>query len=321
MVLLLSENDVRDLLTVPKAVDLLGNTFRLQGEGKAENQPRARLSYPHGVLNYMAGAIPQEHAVGLKAYPATPSGAHFAVLLFDSETGDLLALFQADWLGRIRTGAASGVATRYLANADARVAGILGAGGQAETQIEAITSVRALELIKVFSPTRERRVGLVKRLRERMEIRIEAVESAEEAVRESDIVTAITTAREPVVHAGWLKPGAHINAAGANRLGRSEVDAEAVRRATVIAVDDLAQARVESQDLLNAAAQGDLDWTRVAELGSIIAGRVPGRRHLDDISLFESQGIAIEDMAVARYVYDRAIAEGRGRRVDFGDAE
>ncbi|HZU12816.1 MAG TPA: ornithine cyclodeaminase family protein [Chloroflexota bacterium] len=321
MPLLLSETDVRALLTVSKAIDLLGEAFRLQGEGKAENDPRQRLSYPHGVLNYMAAAIPQARVVGLKAYPATASGATFAVLLFDSESGELLAMMQADWLGRIRTGAASGLATRYLANADARVAGVIGAGGQSETQIEAIASVRRLELIKVFSPTRERRLGLVRRLRGRMEARIEAVESAEEAVRESDVVAAITTAREPVIRSSWLKPGVHINAAGANRLGHTEVDPSSVRQSTVIAVDDLAQARRESQDLLNASAQGDLDWTRVVELGSIVAGRAPGRGHMDDITLFESQGIALEDMAVARYVYDQAVAAGRGRPIEFGDAE
>lgn len=321
LTLLLTEEDVRALLPMGRAIELVEHVLRLQGEGDAENGSRQRVGFPHGTLNYMGGAVPPAHATGIKVYPVTRSSVNFVVLLFGSESGTLLAIIEADWMGRIRTGAASGVAARYLSSPSASVLGVIGAGGQAETQIEAVAEMRQLELVKVFSRNPERRQVLADRVRDRLGIAVKAVETAEAAVRESNIVTAITSASQPVFDGSWLAEGAHVNAAGNNRPHHREVDAATVRRAGLIATDSLPQARIECGDLIMAVTDGALQWDRVVELGDIIAGRARGRQHTDEITLFESQGIAIEDVAVAREVYDRAVEAGRGRTVPFGGSE
>lgn len=318
LALLLREDDVRSLLPTSRAVDLLEEVFRMQAEGTAQNQPRQRITYPGGRLHSMAAVIPPIGAAGLKAYDSTRSGAHFVVILYDSENSNVLSLIEADWLGRIRTGAASGLATRLLARRDARVAGVIGAGGQADTQIEALAAVRDLTAIKVFSRSRDRRENLVARLADRVPVPLEPVDSARDAVEGSDIVTVITTAREPVFDGSWLAEGTHVNAAGSNTAERREIDITAVKRADLITVDSLAQARSESGDLIAAVQSGDLDWDRVQELGAILNGVAPGRTGARQITLFESQGVAIEDVMVGRYVYDRAMEAGLGTRVAFG---
>jgi ornithine cyclodeaminase/alanine dehydrogenase-like protein (mu-crystallin family) len=268
----------------------------------------------------MAAAVPPTGAVGLKAYLSTANGTRFAALLWDSRSGELLAIMEADWLGRIRTGAASGLATRLLAREDAGVLGVSGAGGQSSTQIEAIAAVRPLREVKIYSRRAEPREALAREMAERLGLPACAVRSAEEAVRGSDIVTTITTARQPVLHGAWFERGCHINAAGSNGANRRELDNTAVERSTVIAVDSMEQARSECGDLIGAAEAGGAVWDRVRELGAIIAGHAPGRQGDEDITLFESQGVALEDVVAARYVYDRAIETGRGTQIDFGSA-
>lgn len=318
LTLLLREDDIRALLPMSEALRLVEDVLRQQAKGKAENRPRTRISYPGGVFNYMAAAVPSHQAVGLKAYPAGSSGAQFVVLLFDTETNQLLSILEADWLGRIRTGAASGVATKALAADGAAVAGVIGAGGQAETQIEAIAAGRPLKTIKVFSRSSERREALVKRLQPRVQVELEPVKSAEEAIRDSDVITTITTAGEPVFNGEWLKDGAHVNAAGGNRPNRRELDSTTISRADFIAVDSLEQAKLECGDLIIPARERPALWSKVTELGSVLAGENKGRTSSTQITVFESQGVALEDVAVARYVYDRARQEGAGQDVRFG---
>jgi ornithine cyclodeaminase/alanine dehydrogenase-like protein (mu-crystallin family) len=315
---LIREAEVRKLLPMSEALRLVEEALRLQGDGAAQNRPRTRIHYPKGVFQYMAAALPSQRAVGLKAYAASASGAQFVVLLFDAETNRLLAIMEADWLGRIRTGAASGVATRVLASPAARVAGVIGAGRQAETQIVAIDAALELETIKVFSRTPERREALAERLRPELRAHIEPVSSSEEAVRESDVVTTITSSGEPVFEGKWLRDGAHVNAAGGNRAGRREVDTDTVVRSSLIAVDSLEQARVESGDLMEPAKEHPEIWSRVVELGAVVAEAAPGRTSERQVTLFESQGIALEDVAVARFVFDRAVGEGVGEEIAFG---
>ena len=306
---------------MPTAVELMYDVFRMSGEGRASNQPRRRIRFPGGVFHYMAAALPDVRAVGLKSYAATRGGIQFVALLFDTETGSLLAVLEADWLGRIRTGAASGAATRILARPDARTAGVIGAGGQAETQIEALAAAGGIEHIKVYSRTQERREELVRRLAGRLTCRLEAVSTAREAVEGLDVVTTITTASEPVFDGSWLMPGCHVNAAGSNMAQRREIDTVTVGHASCIAVDSVEQAQIESGDLITAAEAGALQWDQVRELGDIAAGTVRGRTSSDEITLYESQGVAIEDVMVARYVYDEALKVGRGQRVDFGSGD
>lgn len=240
------------------------------------------------------------------------------MLLFETESNGLLAILEADWLGRIRTGAASGVATKALAVTDARVAGVIGAGNQADTQIEAIDAVRDLRTIKVFSRTAERREELVRRLQPRVKAELIAVGSAEQAVEGSDVVVTITTSGEPVFDGRILQPGAHVNAAGGNRAHGREVDNATVMRADFITVDSLEQARIECGDLLIPARDNPAIWSRVVELGSVLAGKTAGRTGTSQVTLYESQGVALEDVAVARHVYERAVEEGAGESFAFG---
>jgi ornithine cyclodeaminase/alanine dehydrogenase-like protein (mu-crystallin family) len=257
----------------------------------------------------------------LKAYVSTANGTRFVVLLFNAETGTVDAVMEADWLGRIRTGAASGVGTDALARPGAIVAGVIGAGGQAQTQIEAISSVRKLDQIKVFSRTPERRQDLVEKLGGRIDAELVAVSSAREAVEGSHIVTTITNAGEPVFDGSWLEPGTHINAAGGNRSGKREIDSTAVHRSDVIATDSVEQAHIESGDLLLAEREGHQVWEKVVELGDILAAKITGRTANDQITLFKSHGVALEDVAAARWIYDRAVEEGRGERMAFGGTD
>jgi ornithine cyclodeaminase/alanine dehydrogenase-like protein (mu-crystallin family) len=316
LALFLTEADVRALLTPPVAVDLVDDVFRLQGQGGAENRPRVRIPYPDGLFQSMPAAVPARSSVGLKAYASGRAGATFVVLLFDTAGNELLAILEADWLGRIRTGAASGVATRYLARDDARVLGVIGAGSQAQTQIEAICAVRNIEQIKVFSRTAERREAFAHEMAERLTSSVQAVASAESAVRGSDIVVTITSSRDPVFDGSWLEPGCHVNAAGSNGANRREIDRVTVERAAIVAVDSLEQARIECGDLIAAEAEGAFEWTRAVELSQIVTGAVT-REEAESTTLFESQGVAVEDVICARHVYDRAMEEGRGRAIDF----
>lgn len=320
LALLLREVDVRSLLPMSTAIDLLREAFREQGRGDAINRPRTRIAYPNGLVHYMAAAIPAQSSVGLKMYVSTAAGTRFVALLFDAGGDGLLAILEADWLGRIRTGAASGLATDVLARSDARVAGVIGAGGQARTQIEALALVRDLDLIKIFSRHPETREALAAALSDTVACRIEAVDSADAAISGSDIVTTITTSKDPVFDGARLADGAHVNAAGANSLQRREIDSTTIARAAVVATDSIEQARIESGDISLAVQEGAASWDEVSELGAVLVGNSPGRRDQTDVTVFLSQGIAVEDVAVARYVYERALIEGRGVNVPFGGA-
>jgi ornithine cyclodeaminase/alanine dehydrogenase-like protein (mu-crystallin family) len=303
------------------AIRLVEDVLHQHGEGAAENRPRSRITYPGGMFHFMAAAVPRDQSAGLKAYVASSKGARFVVLLFDIENNVLLSVLEADWLGRIRTGAASGVATRALARSGARVAGVIGAGSQAETQIEAIATAVQLDSIKIFSRTRSRVDELVARLQPSVAAELVPVPSPDEAVTDSDIVVTITTSGEPVFDGTKLKRGAHVNAAGTNRANRREIDSATVLNADFIAVDSLEQARLECGDLLIPAQDNPQIWSRVVELGSVFAGKSEGRTGDSQITLYESQGVALEDVAVARFIYERATREGLGQHVAFGGSD
>jgi ornithine cyclodeaminase/alanine dehydrogenase-like protein (mu-crystallin family) len=231
------------------------------------------------------------------------------------------ALIQADRLGQVRTGAASGLATRHLAREDARVGALIGTGWQAETQLEAVCLARPLTEVRVFGREAGRRAAFVERMAPRVRARLLPVGSAEEAVRGADVVCTITTARAPVLEGAWLAPGAHVNAAGVNWPDRREVDEAVVRRAARVVVDDLETARLEGGNLLPVVAAGHLRWEDVVPLASIVAGTAPGRRRPDEITLFASHGIALEDVACAAHVVARARAGALGTDLPWGGSE
>ena len=311
MALYLTEQDVVGLLSMEDALQAVEDGFAALALGEASNVPRSRLPLPRGAFTVMSAAAPGLGVMGLKTYAASA----FHVQLSSTATGELLAIIEAYALGQLRTGAASGVATRHMARENASTVGIIGAGRQAEAQLRAVCLVRDIRRVKVFSPTAERREAFASRMAARLGIEVSAVGSAETCVRDSDIVVTITSSTEPVVQGRWIEPGTHINAAGANHWLRRELDQEAVRKASVIVVDDLVQAKGECGDLMYPVESGILRWEQVRSLAEVVAGVAPGRRREQDVTLFESQGIALEDIAVGARVYHLAREKGVGREL------
>ena len=318
MAIYLSEADVRELLTMELALKAVEDSFLMLADGSALQHPRARLNpASNSYLHYMAAADTREHYMGLKIYTSSPQGLKFIIPLFDTESGDLLAMIEANYLGQVRTGAASGVATRLMARADAKTLGIIGTGLQAHTQLQAIALVRKLERIRVFGRNEERRGNFAREMTERLKIPVEAVNSPEAAVRDADIVVTSTNSTKPVVEGRWLSPGTHINAIGANFPQKRELDSDAVARAAIIAVDSREQSKIEAGDLIQAFAGDEEKWSRVRELSDIAAGRTPGRTSSNEITLFKSNGIAIEDIVTAGRIYEIAREKKRGVRLPF----
>jgi alanine dehydrogenase len=302
--LLIRESQVRETLTMPRAIDALEAAFRDWAHGRATNQPRQRVHTPQGTLHLMGAAWHSKGYIGYKAYFSFPAGVRFHVVLASAHTGELLALIEADWLGRIRTGAASGLATKYLARTDAATVAVLGAGAQAETQLQAVCAVRSIERAFVFSRTPETRAAFAARMTAQLNIPVHPAESVEQAVAEADVICTVTSAREPILQGAWLKPGMHLNAAGANALARRELDTFAVGRCERIFVDDPAQARVEAAELIVPIDLRKLSWERVHPLAHLVGGLLPPRQSPEEITLFKSLGIALEDVAAAAIVYE-----------------
>jgi len=300
-----------------RALECVEASLVAQGNDRAVNRSRERILLPQMSLHYMAGALPESQHVGMKIYTVTREDFRFLVLLFDAVSGRLLSLMQADHLGRIRTGAASGIATKYLARPDASRAGIIGTGRQARTQLQAIARVRKLTGAKAFGRDAKRLQAFCLEMSEELGVPVEPASSAEEAIRFGEIVTAATTAQQPVVFGDDLQPGTHINAIGANAANRRELDDEAVGRATLIAVDSLDQSRKESGDLIQGLANLGRGWESVIELHSVVAAKHPGRSSADQITLFKSHGIALWDVTVAGFVYQQALQQGKGRELEI----
>jgi len=318
MPLFLSEDDVRQLLTVPLALEAVEAAHRELSLGQATDVPRQRTRLPQTTLHILQGALPAQDAIGYKAYTSNRSGVRFLVHLFSAATGSLRAVIEADRLGMMRTGAASAVATRWLARPDAEVAGVFGAGWQAEGHVEAIAAVRPLRRIKVFARNGERLAAFCQRMSGRLGIDVVAAASPEETVRGSDIVSTVTTSATPLFDAQWLAPGTHINAAGSNSLIRRELGEDVLKRCRSIVVDSVATALREAGDLLPLLEKGRLHARQLVELGDVISGRHAGRVERDEITLFESQGMAIQDLSVAVRLEALARAHGMGTELPYG---
>ncbi|MBA2691774.1 MAG: ornithine cyclodeaminase family protein [Rubrobacter sp.] len=316
MTLLVTEREVEGLLDMNSTVPAVEEILRQHAEGKATNHARRRASLPTGGLNVMFAGAPEIGALGLKAYTVAKTEARFYTMLFDPESGELLSIIQSDKLGQLRTGAASGVATKHLAREDAKTLGLYGTGWQAESQLEAIAAVKELERVVVYSRKEESRKAFAEKMGERLGMEIETTRSPEEPAAQ-DIVTTMTSSKEPVLFGEWLKPGAHVNVAGSNSLLKTEIDREVIKRANFVCVDSKEELGLEAGDLFQSLESGSLLPETVYELGSVIAGHHPGRTSDDDITVFASQGLALEDMAAARIVYDRAVEKGVGRDIDF----
>ena len=316
--LMLNEDEVRDLLPINECVDVLDDLFKEWAIGSVSNMDRYRVPLPRGSMQVMAGMSSANGATGLKTY-VTGAGApsQMAVLLFDLATAQPIAMLAANGLGAIRTGAASGVATRHMAAADATTVAIIGSGSQARTQLTAVCAVRPISRVLIYSRTQENRERFAAQMAEELGITVEAVASAEDAVAQAQIVCAITNSREPVFDGTKLTPGTHVNAAGSNGWIRREVDDETIKRSDLVVVDSLSDAKNECGELIWAAERRIFRWETAVELRDVAGGRVAGRPSPRAITLFESQGLAIEDVAAGMHVYRKAQERGIGREVAF----
>jgi len=304
----ITEEQVRTALPMLAAIEAVEEAFKKLADGSAINHPRRRVILPTGsALHYMAAGTPKYF--GLKAYSTNPkSGAHFTVLLYHSRDGIPVAEIEANHLGQIRTGAASGVATKYLARENSSVLGVIGSGFQAEAQVEAVAAVRSIREVRVWSRNADKREEFARRLAEQTQVKIQAADTARDAVAGADIVVTATNAKEPVLEADWVAPGTHINAVGSNQIGKRELPTELVYgKADLVAVDSVEQSKMESGDLMIPLKEdGGLGY-RAVEFGDIVSGRLAGRTNDNEITIFKSNGLAVEDVAVAGYIVDVGI--------------
>jgi ornithine cyclodeaminase/alanine dehydrogenase-like protein (mu-crystallin family) len=289
---------VAELLSPADAVQAVEACFQRMAAGAVENRPRYRLGLEGGVLAVMAAADLELGYAGAKVYAGFRDGARFVVLLFRADAPELVAVVEADKLGQLRTGAASGVAAKYLARPGARSLGLIGCGWQAESQLAAIrAAVPGLERVVAYCRNEERLAAFCE------EHGAEPGESHREA-GECDIVVTITTSKEPVLLGEWLRPGALVCAAGANDGRRRELDDAVLERAAFVCCDSRENARLESADLIDR-----VHWSEVHELQEVVAGEIAGRQSDDDIVVFKSNGLAAWDIAAAAAVVAKLEAQ------------
>lgn len=313
--LYLTESDVLRFLPMTDCIGLMRTAFERLASGEAINQPRRRLHLPtKSTLHYMAAG--DGRYFGAKIYATNPRyGATFLFLLYRAEDAAPLAVIEANHLGQIRTGAASGLATQLLARPESRRLAIVGTGFQARSELEAMLAVIPFEQVLVWSRSEEKVEAFVRHCAGKFDTEIRAAGSAEEAIRDADVIVTATNAGQPVLEDQWVAPGTHINAMGSNQAQRRELPAELVLRAGLIVADSVEQARMEAGDLLLAFSEAD--WGRVTELRDVVSGRV-GRTGRDEITLFKSIGLAVEDVIAAGAVYERAVAAGAGANLPCG---
>jgi alanine dehydrogenase len=318
MTLHISEAEVRQVLTMPQAIEAVEEISRKQATGEVAVHPRRRFEFPGGgFFHYMAAADYSTGFVAMKQYTYVRGKLRFLVPLYEMASGDLLALIEADYMGQLRTGAASGVATKYLARENSRVAAIIGTGGQAKTQLEAVAAVRKLESARAYGRNASKLDRFCNEMSGRLGLPVTSSSSAGDAVRHADIVCTATTSSQPVVSGGDLAPGAHINAIGANHAHKRELDDEAIASADIIVVDSVEQSRQEAGDLIIAFHGDEICWTGVKKLSDIVAGKTNGRTSPSEVTLFKSNGIASWDLAGAMKVYAAAVEKKLGRELPF----
>jgi ornithine cyclodeaminase len=331
--LLVSHREVAGLLPMRECIDAMADAFRALSIGEARLPLRQVISLPNSpnLIALMPGQLGvsarEKHrsSIGAKVitvFPgndATPLDSHLGVvLLFEADMGRLLAIIDASSVTAIRTAAVSGVATKLLANPDAGDLAIIGAGVQAMTHLEAMRSVRNIRRVRVWSRSPERRARFVEKARQKFGVTVEPQASVEACVEGADLVCTVTASREPILHGAWLSEGAHINAVGAALPSARELDSAAVIRSRVF-VDRRESALAEAGDILIPMSEGAFNAEHIrGDLGETLLGVVPGRESPSEVTLFKSLGLAIEDLAAARHIYEKGVALGTGVWVSLG---
>jgi alanine dehydrogenase len=316
MALFISEKDVKALLSITDAMEAVAQVFRLSGEETVLNPPRQCVAMPGGTLRITAAVVPplERMAVKVSSTLVFKSNSGRLLILSHARTGAILALIEVFHLGALRTGAATGVATDYLARRDARTVGIFGSGRQARTQLMAVSLVRPLERVVAISPNREHLQRFCTEMRTELGIPVMPAKTAED-LYDSSILISATTSKEPVIFGRLLRPGTHVNAIGGNMLERRELDDDAISRFALITVDNKEQAREECGEFVHAVAHAGLSWESVREVGEVVCGKIRARPEPDSVTLYKSLGVAMEDVALASRLYQRAVEKGVGLEV------
>lgn len=336
MVLVLKNDQMENLLPMAEEIDAIESAFRELGQGKAMNAPRARLRTPwkeeggQYYFNNIMGLVPGMKSMALRidssfskevqvagskrrVYPGDFIGL---VLLFDMDTCEILALMDDHFISTMRVGATSAVASKYLARKDARTMALLGSGEQAKTQLTAHAVVRKLNKVKVYSPTKENRERFAKEMSEETGIDVMPVNSAEEAMRDSDIVTAATNTVDPVIHGKWVEPGMHLNSivGGDGFLPRKELDDEAVLKASLIVVGYKRQIFLDRQaEFHDRLERGLVKAENLHELADLVNGNCRSRQNDQEVTFFKNNtGMGIQFAATARKMYEKAKEKGIG---------
>jgi len=327
MILLLSESDVARVVSMADGVRVVEDALREHAIGGGGAMPRISADVPGngGMFRIMSAIMPGIGFFGLKTltgYPGRrlPGETYFVVMLFSCDGGALRAIVAGNRLTGLRTGAASGVAAKYLSRPESQTLGVIGAGVQARYQVAALVEVRPVRDIRVFDIEPAKAAAFARQIENDFHVSARPVAQVREAVSECDLVVTATASKTPVFDGQWLSEGTHISGMGSNTPNKRELDGTVFSRSTIV-VDFKDQALQEAGDLQDALRTGAIDAKAVdVELGDVLAGRKPGRRDDRDITLFKSVGMAIEDIATATFAYQRALAEGLGTRIDVDDS-
>ena len=307
--LFLSEKDIASLLSMGEAIQAIEYALEELGENNAQNKTRERVSLSETTLNTMSASLLSYDIAGAKNYTFTTASntGPVAYFLLFSGKGELLSIMEANELGRIRTGATTGIATKYLAPKKAKNAALLGTGFQAETQLEAMCEVKNLEYINIWSRKNSSLYMFCDKMQPKIKATLKPIENIKETIDKVSIITTSTSSPSPILHGDYIDNGTHINAIGSNRAKERELDKIAIDKASCIIVDSINQAKKESGDLILANNKQKTIWNRTYNLSDLITSKIKGRVHDDEITLFKSNGLAIEDLAVAYLAYNKAL--------------
>lgn len=317
MALFLRDGEVAQCVTMEAMLDSIETMQRHYGAGQAYNLGRRKIIAESGMLSVMGGGLFYAGLLGVKTYTVVRGAYSFQVSLYDAATGKLLCYTQANRLGQLRTGATTGVAVKHLANPGPLTVGLIGTGGQAPTQLQAIAQVREVVQVKAFSRNAERRQAFAASAAESTGLEVVAVDSNEDAVRDCDLVIAIAATMEPVVRGQWLQDGATVIGAGPTTWRAQEVDEATLQRADKLFVDSLDQAPIEAGDLAAAVDKGLLNWSNLQELRYAVSGAVTGRDDAGQVIYAKLMGTGVADVAAAKLAYESATAQGLGVEMDW----
>ena len=317
MALFLKDEDVSQCVDMDSMLAAIESMQHQYGNGQASNMTRRKVIAEGGMLSVMGGGLFHEGLLGVKTYTVVNGAYSFQVSLYDAKTGTLLCYTQANRLGQLRTGATTGVAVKYLANHGNATVGIIGTGGQAPTQLEAVSKVRNITKIKAYSRNSERRKDFARRMSDSMGIEVSSESSNENAVRDCDIVLCIAATMEPVIEGTWIKDGATLIGAGPTTWRAREVDEATIVRADKLIVDSTEQAEIEAGDLCNAVDKGIIQWSKVHELRHVVSKAIKGRDSADQVVYAKMMGTGVADVAAAKLAYDSAKAKGLGTEIEW----